>query len=53
MSNKNIYIYEAIFVGKNDKEFLIYGYEPLRQNCPLKSSMSTREKRKCLNEIFT
>jgi len=45
MSNKKIYIYEAIFVGKNDKEFLIYGYVPLLQNDPVKSSISTKEKK--------
>jgi hypothetical protein len=50
MSNKKIYIYEAIFVGKNDKEFLIYGYAPLLQNDPVKSSISTKEKKS--NQIF-
>jgi len=51
----NIYIYEAIFVGKSDKEFLINGYEPLLQNAPLKSSISTKKqtnKQTKSNSIF-
>jgi len=35
--------YDDIVVGNNAKEFLIYGYVPLLQNAPLKSSISTKD----------
>ena len=38
-------MYDDIWVGKRDNEFLINGYEPLLQNTPLKSSISTERER--------
>jgi len=35
--------YDDIVVGNSAKEFLIYGYVPLLQNAPLKSSISTKD----------
>lgn len=37
-------MYDGRYVGRSANEFLTYGYVPLLQKAPLKSSISTKDE---------